>query len=354
MSRPVRVLIVDDSRIYRAAIEEALTGQADIVVSGSLWSGAKALEHIRVQPPDLVTLDVEMPGMNGLETLQAIQGFNASRPGQPEVGVIMISAYTGRGAEATLQALQAGAFDCIEKPREDTHAQNVQSLRRQLTIKIHAFLQRQRRTGSPPAVLPVRPAASPRRSVRAVVIAVSTGGPQALAKLVPELSPQVEQPIFIVQHIPKEFTKPLAESLTRQSGRRVTEAVQGDLVQPRTIYIAPGGQHMLLRSTPEGGVRIVLNQQPPENGFRPAGNVLFRSAPLAYGGDVLAIVLTGMGNDGSGGIEPIKRAGGLVLVQDEPSSVVWGMPGSALATGHVDEVVPLNQMAARINTLCKK
>lgn len=354
MGLPVRVLIVDDSRIYRAAIEEALSGQDGIQVSGSVWSGPKALEHIRAQPPDLVTLDVEMPVMNGLETLQAIQAFNASRPGLPEVGVIMVSAYTSQGAETTLQALQAGAFDFIEKPKEASHAQNVESLKRQLIGKIHAFLQTHRRNGQQPAVLRPRPASSPRRPVQAVVVAVSTGGPQALARLVPELGPQIDQPIFIVQHIPKEFTKLLAESLARQSGRRVLEGVQGDLVQQRTIYIAPGGQHMLLRTAPEGGVRIVLNQQPPENGFRPSANVLFRSAPLAYGGDVVAVVLTGMGNDGSEGIEAIKRAGGLVLVQDEPSSVVWGMPGSALATGHVDEVVPLNQMAAKINTLCKR
>ena len=353
MSLPVRVLIVDDSRIYRAAIEEALTGQDGIVVCGSVWSGPKALEHVRAQPPDLVTLDVEMPGMNGLDALQAIQAFNATRPGQPEVGVIMVSAYTSRGAEATLQALQAGAFDFIEKPKEASHAQNVLSLRQQLTDKIRAFQQRHRRNGSQPVAVPPRPAAPPRRAVRAVVVAVSTGGPRALSQLVTELDPQLDQPVFIVQHIPPEFTKPLAESLARQSGRRVVEGVQGDLVQPRTIYIAPGGRHMLLRATPEG-VRIVLNQQPPENGFRPSANVLFRSAPLAYGGDVVAVVLTGMGNDGSGGIEPIKRAGGLVLVQDEASSVVWGMPGSAVATGHVDEVLPLNQIAARINSLCKK
>ncbi|AMV24954.1 Chemotaxis response regulator protein-glutamate methylesterase [Gemmata sp. SH-PL17] len=353
MNLPVRVLIVDDSRIYRAAIEEALAGQDGIVVCGSVWSGPKALDHIRAQPPDLVTLDVEMPGMNGLDALQAIQAFNATRPGQPEVGVVMVSAYTSRGAEATLQALQAGAFDFIEKPKEASHAQNVLSLRQQLTDKIRAFQQRHRRNGPQPVAVPPRPATSPRRAVRAVVVAVSTGGPRALSQLVAELSPQLDQPVFIVQHIPPEFTKPLAESLARQSGRRVVEAAQGDLVQPRTIYIAPGGQHMLLRTVREG-VHIVLNRQPPENGFRPSANVLFRSAPLAYGGDVVAVVLTGMGSDGSEGIEPIKRAGGLILAQDEGSSVVWGMPGSAVATGHVDEVLPLHQIATRINSLCQK
>lgn len=353
MNPPVRVLIVDDSRIYRAAVEEALTGQDGIVVCGSVWSGAKALDHIRAQPPDLVTLDVEMTGMSGLETLQAIQQFNATRPDKPGVGVLMVSAYTSRGAEVTLQALQAGAFDVIEKPKEANHAQNVLALRQQLMGKIGAFLQRHRRNGPQPVVLPIRSVATPRRAIQAVVIAVSTGGPRALPQLLTELSPQFEQPVFIVQHIPLEFTRPLAELLARQSGRRVVEGAQGDLVQPRTIYIAPSGQHMLLRKTPEG-VRIVLNQQPSENGFRPAADVLFRSAPLAYGGDVIAVVLTGMGNDGSAGIEPIKRAGGLILAQDQESSVVWGMPCSAVATGHVDEIVPLNQMAARLNALCKK
>jgi two-component system chemotaxis response regulator CheB len=165
---------------------------------------------------------------------------------------------------------------------------------------------------------------------------------------------RIDQPILIVQHMPPELTAPLALSLTRLANRQVLEGTNGDLVQSRTVYLAPGGYHMLVRAAPDGKALIVLNQQPPEKGCRPSADVLFRSAAAVYGGDLLAVILTGMGNDGAQGIEPIKRAGGHVLVQDEASSVVWGMPESALATGHVDEVLPLNQMAVRIATLCTR
>jgi two-component system chemotaxis response regulator CheB len=355
MKETARVLLVDDSRIYRAALEEALRGLDDVVVCDSVFSGEKALESIRKNPPDLVTLDVEMPGMDGLATLRAIQEFNANRQREQQVGVIMVSAHTCRGAEATIQALQAGAFDFIEKPREATGEQNVQRLRQQLAAKIRLFMQ-QRRGRRPPSVppvppRPVRPCAG--RTVRAVVMAASTGGPAALAHLLPELCRKVEQPVLLVQHILTGFTAPLAESLARHAGRSVVEGIHGALVGPRTVYLAPAGQHMLVRGG-EDGVRIVLNQQAPENGCRPAADVLFRSAAAAYGGDLVAVVLTGMLDDGARGIEPIKRGGGHVLVQDEASSVVWGMPANALATGCVDEVVPLSQMAARIAALCRK
>jgi two-component system chemotaxis response regulator CheB len=356
MREPARILLVDDSRIYRGALEEALHGLDDMVVCDSVWSGEKALESIRSKPPDLVTLDVEMPGMDGLATLRAIQEFNAGRPREQQVGVIMVSAHTSRGAEATIQALQAGAFDFIEKPKEATAELNVQRLRQQLTAKVRLFMQ-QRRAARPAAVAPAPlPRPTPpctRRNVRAVAMAASTGGPQALARLLPELCRSIDQPVLIVQHILAGFTAPLAESLARQVGRPVVEAAHGDLVRPQTIYLAPAGQHLLVRAM-EGGVRLVLNQQPPENGCRPAADVLFRSAAAVYGADLVAVVLTGMLDDGARGICPIKRAGGHVLVQDEASSVVWGMPASALATGCVDEVVPLDQLAGRIAALCRK
>jgi two-component system, chemotaxis family, protein-glutamate methylesterase/glutaminase len=355
MREPARVLLVDDSRIYRAALEEALREFDDVVVCDSVWSGEKALEIIRRDPPDLVTLDVEMPGMDGLATLRAIQEFNASRPREQQVGVLMVSAHTCRGAEATIQALQAGAFDFIEKPREASTELNVQRLRQHLTAKIRLFMQQRRGRRPPPVPAPPPRPARPGtgRNVRAVVMATSTGGPAALVQLVPELCRSVDQPVLIVQHILAGFTAALAESLARHAGRPVVEGVHGDLVRPQTVYLAPAGQHMLVRAG-EGGVRIVLNQQPPENGCRPAADVLFRSAAAVYGGDLVAVVLTGMLDDGARGIEPIKRAGGHVLVQDEASSVVWGMPANALATNCVDEVVPLGQMAARIAALCRK
>jgi two-component system chemotaxis response regulator CheB len=356
VNQAAQVLIVDDSRLYRGAIEEALAGQEGITVTGSVWSGLKALEHIRSHPTDIVTLDLEMPGMDGLETLLAIEEYNSDRPREQRIGVIMVSAYTTRGAQATIRALEAGAFDFIEKPQEANHQQNVQALRQHLTAKIRAFIQQRggiRQLSRPVAVSPaICPSFS--KSGRAVVIGVSTGGPQALGALVPELARSIEQPIFIVQHMPAEFTGALAESLTRQVGRPIVEGFHGSVVQPCGIYVAPGGRHMLLRATADGQAQLVLNQQPPECGCRPSANVLFRSAATVYGGDLIAVVLTGMGCDGAEGIVAVKRAGGHVIVQDEASSVVWGMPSSAIATGQVDEVLPLDQIARRIATLCRK
>jgi two-component system chemotaxis response regulator CheB len=358
MNDPAQVLIVDDSRIYRSAIEDALGGQDDIHVCGSVFSGAKALEAIRARPPDVVTLDVEMPGMDGLETLQRIQEFNVSRPPDQEVGVIMVSVYTTAGAEATIRALQAGAFDFIEKPNEGSIEQNVLVLRHQLTSKIRVFMQRRQprpRLTEPaaPAVVVSSPPA--RHPVRAVFMAVSTGGPRTLAQLLPEMLPRIEQPLFIVQHMPAGFPiAAFADVLARQAGCSVVEATNGALVEPRTTYLAPSGQHLLVRPGPNSSVQVVLTQQPPENGLRPSANVLFRSAAAAYGGDLIAVVLTGMGNDGSQGLPPIKRAGGYVIAQDEASSVVWGMPESAIVTGCVDDVLPLDRISARIVALCQR
>jgi two-component system chemotaxis response regulator CheB len=353
-----RVLIVDDSRIFRAALEEALAGQDGITVAGSVFSGEKALDFLRATPPDLVTLDVAMPGLGGLGTLQAIQRFNATRPDAAKVGVIMVSAFTREGADVTVQALQAGAFDFVTKPDGPSAEANLHALRRQLVPRIHAFLQARRR-GAPsgagrPAAPPPRPAAGTARPPRAVLIAASTGGPQALGVLLPELCAGVDLPVFVVQHLPAKFTGSLAGLLARQTGRPVAEAADGAVVAPGTVYLAPGGKHLLLRAGPGGELLTALNEQPKENGFRPSADVLFRSAASALGGAAVAVVLTGMvcdRPDGTAGLRPLKRAGGYVIAQDEATSVVWGMPGSVVAAGLADAVLPLGQIAAAVRAL---
>jgi two-component system chemotaxis response regulator CheB len=348
MAEAARVLVVDDSRIFRAVIEEALAGQEDVVVAGSVFSGEKALDFIRAGPPDVVTLDVEMPGLDGLQTLAAIQQLNAGRPRGQEVGVIMVSAHTRRGADVTIKALQAGAFDFVTKPSGPDHDQNLAELRQQLLVKIRLFLAKRARAGTPvPSTPATRHPPPATRPVRAVVIAASTGGPRALEVVLPDLCQRVALPILVVQHMPAEFTRSLAESLARRCCRPVVEARDGDPLQADSVFVAPGGKHLVIRA--EGG-RLVsgLNEQPPENGFRPSADVLFRSAAAALGGEVVAVVLTGMDCDGTAGLRPLKRAGGYAVVQDEETSVVWGMPGNAYRAGLADEVLPLDRIAAAV------
>jgi two-component system chemotaxis response regulator CheB len=340
---PLRILIVDDSRIFRSALEGALKEHPGVRVVGSVWSGEKAVEFVRDSPPDLVTLDLNMPGRGGLETLGDIRQLNDSRPDRPPVGVLLVSALTERGAAITVEGLARGAFDFIRKPDGPDDRANAASLQQQLFEKIDLFAQRRWRSGlvAAPPRKPVAatPAARPGR-FQAVAVGASTGGPEALARLLPDLTRRSSVPLFIVQHLPRGMTRYFAESLGRKCMYRVVEASDGEVVEPRTAYIAPGGRHMVLWKQGDR-VAIALNDRPPENGCRPSVDVFFRSVAAAYPRSVIAIILTGMGTDGAKGLGPLKRSGAYVIAQDEPTSVVWGMPGAAVATNQVDEILPL-------------
>ncbi len=358
MADPATILIVDDSRIFRAVLEATLRGQDGLAVAGSVFSGQKALEFIRRHPPDLVTLDVEMPGMDGLQTLEAIQQINRSLAPGAEIGVVMVSAFTKRGADVTVQALEAGAFDFVTKPSGGSSEESLVILRQDLLPKVRMFLARRGRVAGATKTAPIprpeppiatRPAAAP-RTLKAVLIAASTGGPKALATLLPDLAGRVDAPILVVQHMPAEFTRSLAQSLARQARREVVEAEDGQPLRPRTVYIARGGNHLLVRVDPAGRLVTALNEQPPESGCRPSADVLFRSAAI-LGRETVAIVLTGMGSDGTAGLVPLKRAGAYVIAQDEESSVVWGMPGNAVAAGLTDAVLSLGDIAAAVESL---
>jgi two-component system, chemotaxis family, protein-glutamate methylesterase/glutaminase len=352
-SEPLRVLIVDDSRIFRSALEGALKGHPGVRVVGSVWSGEKAVDFVRDSPPDLVTLDLNMPGRGGLETLSDIRQLNVSRPDLPWVGVLLVSALTERGAAVTVEGLSRGAFDFIRKPDGPDDKANAAVLQQELLEKIGLFAQRRRRSGVAVA-LPQKPVAvtPPARAGRyqAVAVGSSTGGPEALACLLPELTKRASVPLFIVQHLPQGMTRYFAESLDRKCTYRVMEAADGATIEPRTAYIAPGGRHMVLRRQGDR-VSITLNDQPPENGCRPSVDVLFRSVADAYPRSVIAVVLTGMGTDGARGIGPLKRSGAYVIAQDEATSVVWGMPGAAVATSQVDEVLPLETIGPTVALL---
>lgn len=347
MKEKTRVLIVDDSRIFRGIVEDCLKKETDIEIIGSVRNGVKALEFIEANRPDMVTLDVEMPEMDGLETLKAIQQINARVPDLSPIGVIMLSSFTRRGADITIAALEAGAFDFIAKPESASVEESIEALSRQIMVKIRSFkikhLTGAFKSSAVQETLVKTPKVKQRKKpskIKAILIGVSTGGPQALSKLLPLLCEKVELPIFIVQHMPPTFTASLAQNLNNKCSHTVIEAKEGEAVADGNVYVAPGGRHLLLRK--QGNqLMTFINDQPPELGCRPSVNVLFRSAGAVYGGDVVAIILTGMGNDGTKGISSLKRSGAFIIAQDEASSVVWGMPGSAVASGNIDAVETL-------------
>jgi len=353
MNEKVKLLIVDDSRIFRSAVAESLSGEEDIEVIGSVWNGIKALEFIQANPPDLVTLDIEMPDMDGLETLKAIQKVNASKIGTKPIGVIMLSSHTQWGADITVKALEMGAFDFISKPEGKSLTESFEILRRQLVEKIRQFsskrvslVQGEKRIIEYPTLKTFRkiPVSS---KFRAILIGVSTGGPKALAEILPPLCEEVDLPIFIAQHMPPTFTQSLAKSLNNKCRYTVIEAKNNDVVEEQYVYISPGGRHMLLLKR-HNKINIVVNDLPPENGCRPSVDMLFRSGATAYGKDAIAVILTGMGVDGTKGARVLKRTGAVVIAQDEQTSVVWGMPGSAQASGNVDKVLPLGNIPSAV------
>jgi two-component system chemotaxis response regulator CheB len=357
MPEPLSVLIVDDSRVFRTALAQALSEVADARVAGSVWNGVKALEFLRGNPVDLVTLDVEMPEMGGLETLQAIQQLNQERPDARPIEVLLISAYTSRGAAVTIDGLERGAFDFIAKP-DDTVADAGAYLRSELERKTRTLRLRRLRqvhesasTQLTPGKTSSRASARLSRPIRLIAIGVSTGGPAALARLLPELCRAVSTPIVIAQHMPAGFTAHLAASLARRCGSRVVEASDGQVIEESVLYIAPGNRHLLLRKREDDRLVSAVNDHPPVNGCRPSVDVLFRSITTACGAEAAGVILTGMGCDGAQGIGAMKRAGAATIAQDEATSVVWGMPRSAIEAGHIDHVLPLEQIASALTKL---
>lgn len=338
-----RVMIIDDSVVARRAISNAIMATDDIEVAASAANGRIGLAKLERVKPDLVLLDVEMPEMDGLETLAAI------RTEYPQLPVIMFSALTGRGAQITLEALALGANDYATKPTSSKGSMEDQ-LNTELFPKIRALC---RAKGAPPSI-DIEPAVersrTPRRRTeppQALVIGSSTGGPNALAEIVAELPRRFPVPVLVVQHMPAIFTRLLAERLDRLTELSVTEARDGDAIQRGTVYIAPGDYHLAVvrRQT---RVVVELNQGPQENSCRPAVDVLFRSAAEVYGAGTLAVVLTGMGRDGLEGCRRLFDAGGQIICQDEASSVVWGMPGYVARANLADDVVALTGIGAEI------
>jgi len=357
MLRPgerIRVLVVDDSVVIRRLVTHALEQDPALEVVGAASNGAIALQRIPQLNPDVLTLDIEMPEMDGLETLRRV------RREYPQLRVIMFSTLTERGAEVTLEALTLGADDYVAKAsNEGSLDRSMTRLREELIPKIKQFfhLPGQSRAGARPEPAHV-PAAPPvwqgmlapqsmKVRPKVVVIGVSTGGPTALGAILPELPAGFPLPVLVVQHMPPLFTRLLAERLHSTCRLPVEEASQGVPVEAAKILIAPGDFHLKVVSN-AGGVRVCLDQSPPQNSCRPAVDALFRSIGEVYGGAVIAVVLTGMGQDGLRGAELLKAQGASVLAQDEASSVVWGMPGAVVNAGLADRVLPLDQVVPEI------
>ena len=350
----MKILIVDDSIIFRKAVETALSDEAWVQVTGSVRNGEKALEFIEARPPDVVTLDMEMPGMNGIDTLKAIQAFNEKRPDAPPVRCIMLSSFAKAGADLNVTALAAGAFDVIEKPETASIEESIAILKSNLTAKLKAIPGKKAkliREHAEPTKR-ITTISRPKGGIEAIAIGVSTGGPKALTEMLPALCNLTELPILIVQHMPPGFTQSLAKQLNQKCQSQVVEAEDGAVIQDGHVYIAPGGRHLTIKRIGTQ-IRVVLNDDPPENGCRPSVYVLFRSVAAAYGPAVVAAILTGMGNDGAKACKALKQEGARIIAQDEATSVVWGMPGSAVATGLVEKVEPLMEIPKAIKAMCE-
>ncbi|GAA6616530.1 chemotaxis response regulator protein-glutamate methylesterase [Scytonema sp. NUACC26] len=340
----IRVLVVDDAVVVRSRVSKILSSDPELEVVGVAANGRIALAKIPLVNPDVVLLDVEMPEMNGLETLAAIRQI------YPNLAVIMFSTSTRTGAIATLEALSLGASDYVTKPSNlgSVEAAN-QHICEDLIPKIKVLGVRTTPSPTPTTITDraVPPVRNKVKQVNVVAIGVSTGGPNALATLLGKLPADLPVPILIVQHMPPMFTKLLAERLSSQCQIRVDEAIPGKVLEPGQVWIAPGDYHMVVERE-ETVVRLATHQTPSENSCRPSVDVLLRSVARVYGAGAMAVILTGMGQDGLNGCQCIREVGGQVLAQDKASSVVWGMPGFVVNAGLADRVVPLEQMAAEI------
>jgi two-component system, chemotaxis family, protein-glutamate methylesterase/glutaminase len=347
MHRP-RVLVVDDSVVVRRLVSKALEAEGEVEVVGVAADGAIALVNIERLHPDVVILDVAMPVMDGLAALAEI------RQRWPGLPVIMFSTLTSRGAEVTLDALALGASDYVLKPSSTDAESAMAEIRAQLLPRIAALLPQAReakertarageRAARPSGV--TRPAGPPER-IDVIAIGVSTGGPTALAELIPSLPGDLPVPIAIVQHMPPMFTKILAERLDHKSALSVAEAADGDRLRPGHVAIAPGDRHLSVVERDRDHLHVY--DGPHENSCRPSVDPLFRSVAAAYGPHALGIVMTGMGSDGLRGAEHLAAAGAHLIVQDEATSVVWGMPGFVARAGLADVALPLAGLRGEI------
>lgn len=349
MGKRVKVLIVDDSAFARSTIAGKLAADPEIEIVGQAGDGNEAVEKTKSLRPDVVTLDVVMPRMDGLAALERMMK-------ECPTPVVMLSALTGKGADATIKALELGAVDFFLKPsiaspvgRDESTEELVRKIKVSSQVKV-STRRREAGTAKPVAASAKRSAKRASDLNRVVVIGSSTGGPQALNQVMPGIPGDIPAGIMLVQHMPAGFTKSLADRLDQLSQVEVREARTGDRMAPGVAYLAPGGYHMTVSTKGE----IHLDQGPAECGVRPSVNVTMESAARAYGASCLGVVLTGMGSDGTRGAVLIKAAGGSVIVQDEETCAVYGMPASVVDAGKADRVLSLPLIADEIAQICRE
>jgi two-component system chemotaxis response regulator CheB len=363
----LRVLVADDSILFRKVIAEALGKLPDIEVVGSAPNGKMAVQRVKELKPDILTLDMEMPEMGGLEVLDAL------RKSGETVEVIVVSALTKQGGQLTMRALEKGAFDFITKPDTSGAEESREYIRKELAprmralghrLEIRKLLRGAQSTTSAAVKKETAPAAPSMESLAEVsarmsrlssvvrpemiVIGVSTGGPNALSVIIPQIPATIGVPILIVQHMPPLFTQSLAESLAGKSKIKVREAADNETAEANTAYIAPGGKQMKLVPGADGRKLIQITDDPPENNCKPAVDYLFRSVANNFPGLAMAAVLTGMGSDGTHGLRLLKRRGCYAIAQNEATCVVYGMPKAVVEAGLADSVLPLDAIASRM------
>lgn len=368
-TKPLRVLVVDDTIVYRKAVSDIIEEIPGVELVGVAHNGSIAMAKIKALKPDILTLDIEMPKMNGLEVLEEI------RKNYPDVGAVMLSTLTNEGSTMTMRALELGAFDFILKPQSKNQMEGKKEIRSSLEPILHAYARSRRRplyrTGiktatprnfgkSSPAITaafkskPLRPLgkkSSPVRTTKSeiVTIGISTGGPNALSQMLPMLPGNIGVPVLIVQHMPPVFTKSLATSLDKKCALKVKEAEHGENILANVVYIAPGGKQMKLVAGADGQNRkIKITDDPPENSCKPSVDYLFRSVADYYVGRTTAVIMTGMGSDGTKGLEILKLKSAIIIGQDEASCIVYGMPKAPAEQGYLDIVCPLNKIASEI------
>ncbi len=341
MSERIRVLVVDDSALMRKLIPAILARESSIEVVGTAMDGAFALKKIEELQPDVVTLDLDMPRMDGMETLRLIMR-------RAPLPVILFSTHSKEGGYATLKALAHGAVDFLAKPK-DAAAGHLEGIADQLIAKIKVAKRAAGRK-LPPVVLDEKPA--PKKGTRAalpprrvVAIGISTGGPNALQFVLSQIPADFQSTIIIVQHMPEGFTEMFAKRLDECCALEVQEARSGDLLLAGRVLICPGNRHIMVRRMPRGDM-VVLSDSPPVNGHRPSADVLFHSVSQEFGLTVVGVLMTGMGDDGAEGLGAIKAAGGMTIAQSEATCVVSGMPRAAILKGYANKIIPLDGIAA--------